>query len=370
MKIKQLQLKNFRLFNDLDVEFNSTSNIFVGNNAQGKTTLLESIHVLAFTKSHKNIKDDILIQNGTDYAKIKGLMNFNDRKVSLELILSKNGKKAKYNGIEMNRLSEYVGQFNVVLFAPEDLDLVKGNPKTRRRFLDLELGQTSKLYLNEMRQYQKILKDRNQLLKTMQSNKNKDFMLLDVITEQLITYQSNIVDYRKEFIRDINDIANKFYKFISDSETELEMKYVPSVQNDYEKNYKSKYEFDLITGTTNLGVHRDDIEFYLDEKEAKNYASQGEQRTIVLAIKLSLIDYIYRQTKRYPVFLLDDVLSELDSIRQNKLFEIIDKNTQTFITTTNITEIQKSVLENATIYAIEKGNIKEMKHNVEYIWFK
>ena len=141
------------------------------------------------------------------------IMNFKDRKVSLELILSKNGKKAKYNGIEMNRLSDYVGQFNVVLFSPEDLDLVKGNPKTRRRFLDLELGQTSKAYLSVMKQYQKILKDRNQLLKKMQSTNKKEYMLLDVITEQLISYQSQIVVFRKEFLDDINEIANKYYKF-------------------------------------------------------------------------------------------------------------------------------------------------------------
>lgn len=344
--------------------FQNTSNILVGNNAQGKTTLLEAIHVLAFTKSHKNIKDDILIQNNADYAKIKGLMNFNDRKVSLELILSKNGKKAKYNGIEMNRLSEYVGQLNVVLFAPEDLDLVKGNPKTRRRFLDLELGQTSKDYLSIMKQYQKILKDRNQLLKKMQSMSKKDYMLLDVITEQLISYQSKIVIYRKDFLEDINEIANKYYKFISNEDHELEMKYIPSIQEDYEKLYKSKYELDLMTGTTNLGVHRDDIEFYLDGNVVKNYASQGEQRTIVLAIKLGLTNYIYRQTKRYPVFLLDDVLSELDTKRQNKLFEIIDKNIQTFITTTNINEIQENVLKTATIYEIKMGSIEEMKYDV------
>lgn len=270
----------------------------------------------------------------------------------------------------MNRLSDYVGQFNVVLFSPEDLDLVKGNPKTRRRFLDLELGQTSKAYLSVMKQYQKILKDRNQLLKKMQSTNKKDYMLLDVITEQLISYQSQIVVFRKEFLDDINKIANKYYKSISDNDNELEMKYVPSIQENYEKAYKSKYEFDLITGTTNLGVHRDDIEFYLDKKDAKNYASQGEQRTIILAIKLGLTDYIYRQTKRYPVFLLDDVLSELDTERQNKLFKIINKNIQTFITTTNISEIQKTVLETATIYEIKKGSIKEMKYDVEHIWFK
>ena len=367
MKINQLQLRNFRLFNNLDVAFNDTSNIFVGHNAQGKTTLLEAIHILAFTKSHKNIKDDILIQNNSEYAKIKGLVNFNNSKVTLELVLSKTGKKAKYNGIEMDKLSEYVGQFNVVLFAPEDLELVKGNPKTRRRFLDLELGQTSRDYLNLMKQYQKILKDRNQLLKTMQNSNRKDFMLLDVITEQLIDYQSKLVDHRKKFIEDINNIANKYYKFLSDEDIELEMKYVPSISDNYEKIYKSKYEFDLITGTTNLGIHRDDIEFYLNQKEAKNYASQGEQRTIILAIKLGLVDYIYRQTKRYPVFLLDDVLSELDSIRQNKLFEVINENTQTFITTTNINEIKENVINKASIFLIDKGTIKEMKHDVEYI---
>jgi DNA replication and repair protein RecF len=367
MKINNLSLRNYRVFSNISLNPHLQKNIFVGLNAQGKTSLLEAIHVLGFTKSHKNTKDEHIIQNDTEYTKIDGLIDFNGKKVSLEVIVSKDGKKAIYNGIEMKRLSEYIGSLNVVFFAPEDLDLVKGNPKVRRRFLDLELGQTSKRYLHLIRQYQKILKERNHLLKKMQTQKQKDYMLLDVITDQLIGYQQQLVEHRKAFLIKISTLAEKHYQFLSNSQDKLEIIYLPSIDKNYEKVYQSKYEFDCLSGSTNLGVHRDNIEFLLNGKQAKDYASQGEQRSIVLSIKLAMVEYVYHQTKGYPIFLLDDVLSELDQERQNQLFLRIDKNVQTFITTTNINEIEKRILKNASIYQIHDGNIKEMNQDGKHI---
>ena len=365
MKLKQLELNNFRNYKSFKQPFNANKIIFVGDNAQGKTSILEAMNMLAFTKSHKTNKDQDVIQIGHEYTKIKGLVDFNDKEVLLSVIVSKTGKKAKYNGIEMERLSEYIGSLNVVFFAPEDLDLIKGNPKTRRRFLNIELGQQSQEYMYALKQYQTLLKERNNLLKTLQEQKTKDYLLLDVITEQLIDYLKILVDNRTQFIKSIEEYANNYYQVLADSEDVLNINYTPSISQNYEKAYQSKYKYDTITGTTTLGAHRDDIEFLINQNDAKTHASQGEQRTIVLAIKLALIDSIYHTTKRYPILLLDDVLSELDSKRQNKLFSVIKDNIQTFITTTDLKHITEQALTNTEIFTIQEGTIKELKQDAK-----
>ncbi|MEC9484673.1 MAG: DNA replication/repair protein RecF [Candidatus Izemoplasma sp.] len=365
MKVKELALKNFRNYNTFKQPFNSNKIIFVGDNAQGKTSILEALNMLAFTKSHKTNKDQDVIQIGDEYAKIKGLIDFKDKEVSLSVIISKTGKKAKYNGIEVERLSEYIGSLNVVFFAPEDLDLIKGNPKIRRRFLNIELGQQSKAYMYNLKKYQTLLKERNNLLKTLQEKQTNDYLLLEVITEQLIDYLKLLVNQRRDFIKTINEYANKYYRVLAESNDQLSIEYAPSIEDNYEKVYRSKYKYDIITGTTNLGAHRDDLKFLINQHEAKTHASQGELRTYVLSIKLALIDSIYQTTKRYPVLLLDDVLSELDKKRQNKLFHVVQENIQTFITTTDLKHISKEALGKTEIYTIKEGTIKELKQDAK-----
>lgn len=359
MIIKHLNLKQFRNYQTLDIDFNHKTNLFLGNNAQGKTSILESIYMLGLTKSHKTSKERDVIHNGTEFAKINSLINFQQKDVQLDVIVSKDGKKAKYNQIELERLSEYIGLFNVVMFAPEDLDLVKGNPQNRRKFLDLEIGQISKEYLYHLQQYKKILKQRNDLLKTLQKSTNKDMMLLDIITEQLISYLKPIVEQRSQFIGKISHYSNEIYKRLSNSNSELTIQYLPNVKQNYKKEFSSKYQYDMITGMTNIGSHRDDVEFTLDGFMVKTHGSQGELRSVVLAIKLALIEFINEYKHEYPVLLLDDVLSELDQQRQQSLLNYIESKTQTFITTTNIKEIDLTKIKNYTIYTIENGEIKE-----------
>ncbi len=359
MQLKTLNITNFRNYQSQQLEFNKKTNIFIGNNAQGKTSILESIYVLAFTKSHKVFKDTSFILNGADYAKINSLINLKDKDIELDIVVSKLGKKAKYNQIELDKLSEYLGLLNVVMFAPEDLDLIKGNPKTRRKFLDIEIGQISKEYLFELQNYRKILKQRNDLLKSMQKKPTKDFMLLDVITDQLVGYQEVILRRRKEFIKKIEDLAKKHYLKLSSTSDDLRIEYLPSIEKDFKQEYIAKYQYDIITGTTNLGVHRDEIEFYINNFTIKTQASQGEQRTAVLAIKLALIDFIYMYRKEYPVLLLDDVLSELDKTRQNNLLEYIGDNIQTFITSTDLNEINLERIKDYQVFLIENGHIEE-----------
>jgi DNA replication and repair protein RecF len=365
MRIKKLKLKTFRNYKSLSLDFNSNTNIFIGNNAQGKTNILESIYVLAFTKSHKNYKDSDLIYNSADFAKINALINLKDKDIELDMVVSKLGKKAKHNQIELTKLSEYIGLLNVVMFAPEDLELIKGNPKTRRKFLDIEIGQISKEYIYNLQNYRKVLKQRNDLLKSMQKKPTQDFMLLDVITDQLVGYQIDILKQREKFLRNIEEYAKKHYQKLSSSEDVLRIEYIPSIKNNFKEEYISKYQYDIITGTTNLGVHRDEIDFYINEFPIKSHASQGEQRTAVLAVKLALIDFIYFYKKDYPVLLLDDVLSELDKTRQNNLLEYIDENIQTFITSTEISDIDLDKISDYQIYTIEKGHIKESDNHEE-----
>ena len=368
MNIKNIKLENFRIYDQLNLNLNNKTNILVGKNAQGKTSVVESVYVLGLTKSHKTNKDRDMIQTNKDrdmmqtkqeYAKINALINFKEKDIHLDIVLSKIGKKAKYNRIELERLSDYIGQLNVVMFAPEDLDLIKGNPQNRRKFLDLEIGQISKEYLYNLQNYKKILKQRNDLLKNMQRSKTHDYMLLDIITEQLITYLEPIVKLREKFIEEINVYVEKIYKELSQTNQTFKMTYLPSIENNYENEIKSNYQYDIITGNTNFGLHRDDIEFYLDKQPVKTHGSQGELRTAVLSVKLALVEFIFKHKQDYPILLLDDVLSELDEERQNNLITFINNKTQTIITTTNINDINLDKIDEFTVFEVNEGRIKE-----------
>lgn len=359
MRIKQLTIDQFRLYDHLEILFHDNTNIFYGDNAQGKTTIIEAIYLLAFTKSHKTNKERELIQNSCDYSKIDALIHLKDKDIQLGIILSKAGKKAKYNQIELERLSDYIGQLNVVMFAPEDLDLIKGNPQNRRKFLDFEIGQISKEYLFNLQNYKRVLKQRNDLLKTLQKESKPDLLLLDILTDQLIGYLTPLVDTRKEFVSQIERHSRRIYQKIAKTKQMFKIEYLPSIEKDYKKEFIQKYQYDIVTGTTNIGVHRDDLEFYLDDFMVKNYGSQGELRSAVLATKLALIDFIYEHRRDYPILLLDDVFSELDIPRQNNLLNYIKGKTQTFITTTDLSDIHVENMEQYKLFNVKNGHIEE-----------
>ncbi|MCF7926909.1 MAG: DNA replication/repair protein RecF [Candidatus Izimaplasma sp.] len=359
MILKELNINNFRNYPNQKLILHKGINFFIGDNAQGKTNILESIYVLAFTKSYRTTNDSNLIKKSSDFAKINALINLNDSELELDIVLSKAGKKAKYNQIELERLSEYIGKLNVVMFAPEDLDLVKGNPRNRRQFLDLEIGQISSEYLYNLKQYRNILKQRNQLLKSLQNKKERDYMLLDVLTDQLVDYQKPIIEKRTHFIKEISDLASQHYKKISSTTNNLTITYTPSLVTNLRDKYEEKYRYDILKGTTTSGIHRDDISFELDGFDVKSHSSQGEQRTLILAVKLALVDFIYQHKNTYPVLLLDDVLSELDETRQNNLINYLKNATQTLITTTNISEINLEEIETYKLFKINQGSIEE-----------
>ncbi|MEI3611099.1 DNA replication/repair protein RecF [Pseudogracilibacillus sp. SO30301A] len=369
MYLNHLQLKNYRNYDQLDIPFENRVNVIIGENAQGKTNLLEAIYLLAFTKSYRTSNDRELIYWNKEFAKISGTIIKSDNKnIPMELIFHKNGKKAKLNRIEQKRLSEYIGALNVVMFAPEDLSLVKGSPQMRRRFIDMELGQIEPLYLYHLGQYQKVLKQRNHLLKQLQHQTEPDTTLLFVLTQQLVKHAAIILKKRFVFLQLLRKWAIPIHFKISREQEYLKIIYTSSVEvleDDDEEKLENKYleaflqieRNEINRGLTLIGPHRDDLIFYINDKDVKLYGSQGQQRTTALSLKLAEIDLIYDQTNEFPILLLDDVLSELDDFRQSHLLSTIQGKVQTFVSTTTVDGINHNTLEEASIYSVQNGVI-------------
>ncbi|GLI86367.1 MULTISPECIES: DNA replication/repair protein RecF [Rossellomorea] len=372
MYIEQLELKNYRNYESIDVTFENKVNVILGENAQGKTNIMESIYVLAMAKSHRTSNDKDLIRWDEEYAKIKGRIQKHNGPIPLELVLSKKGKKAKCNHLEQQKLSQYVGNMNVVMFAPEDLHLVKGSPQVRRRFIDMEIGQVSPVYLHDISLYQKILQQRNHYLKQLQTRKQKDQTMLDVLTEQFIEMAVKITKKRFEFVRMLESWAKPIHSGISRNLETLEILYKPSleVSDDqewskmveiYERKFDQIREREIDRGVTLVGPHRDDLQFIVNDRDVQTFGSQGQQRTTALSVKLAEIELIHSEIKEYPILLLDDVLSELDDYRQSHLLNTIQGKVQTFVTTTNVDGIDHQTLNEATTFHVEAGTMKRLK---------
>ncbi|KWZ83337.1 MULTISPECIES: DNA replication/repair protein RecF [Heyndrickxia] len=368
MYLQELELHNYRNYETLTIPFENKVNVILGENAQGKTNLMEAIYVLALAKSHRTSNDKELIRWDAEYAKIKGRLHKTHGSVPLELTISKKGKKAKYNHIEQKKLSRYIGNMNVVMFAPEDLNLVKGSPQVRRRFIDMEIGQISPVYLYDMSRFQKILQQRNHYLKQLQMKKQTDRTMLDILTEQLIEQAAKIVMRRFEFVRMLEEWARPIHHSISRGLEQLEIQYKPSVNVSEEldwskmiKSYENKFaeirEREIDRGVTMAGPHRDDLAFAVNGRDVHTFGSQGQQRTAALSVKLAEIELIYSEIREYPILLLDDVLSELDDYRQSHLLNAIQGRVQTFVTTTSVDGVDHQTLREASMYTVKAGQI-------------
>lgn len=372
MYIENLELQNYRNYESLSISFENKVNVILGENAQGKTNVMESIYVLAMAKSHRTSNDKDLIRWDEEYAKIKGRIQKHSGSAPLELVISKKGKKAKYNHIEQQKLSQYVGNMNVVMFAPEDLHLVKGSPQVRRRFIDMEIGQVSPVYLHDISQYQKILQQRNHYLKQLQIQKQKDETMLDVLTEQFIQIASKIIKKRFEFIQLLEEWAKPIHKGISRGLETLEIQYKPSVDvseemdsstllKRLEEKISTNRKREIERGVTLIGPHRDELVFFVNNRDVQTFGSQGQQRTTALSLKLAEIELIYSEMGEYPILLLDDVLSELDDFRQSHLLNTIQGKVQTFVTTTSIDGIDHQTLKEASTFTVESGCLSPLK---------
>lgn len=368
MKLTELNLHHFRNYDEAQVEFSPQINVLIGENAQGKTNLLESIYVLAMTRSHRTNNDRELIEFGKDAAQIRGTVQRELGSLKLELDIGKHGKKAKANHLEKARLSEYLGQLNVILFAPEDLALVKGAPTVRRRFIDMEFGQVSPKYLHDLTQYRDILKQRNRYLKQLQSHEAQDQLYLEVLSEQLAAVGGAIISQRVKFLSELEGYAQKLHQSITQGKEKLTFEYSSAVKDastltEVELSealmdlYRQNQSKEIFQGTTLYGPHRDDVRFLINHKNVQTYGSQGQQRTTALSVKLAEIDLMKNQTGEYPILLLDDVLSELDGARQTHLLKTIQDKVQTFLTTPGLSDVARNLIKEPRIFHIRDGQI-------------
>ena len=339
--IKHIKIKNVRRFDDLSLDINSNNVILQGKNATGKTTILESISLTSITKSHRtnNLKE--IIKEDKMYSDIK--VNYNND--AYRIVISNLGKMVSINNLEQQKLSEYIGMFPTIFFAPSDLEIITSSPTLRRQFLNQEISQLSHTYLINLNLYNKLLQERNILLKNM--DVDSDTKLLDVITSQLIEVGKKIIVDRMKFIEEINQEINNIHSKINSNEF-IKVIYQPSVTLEkIEEVFENKKLSDILSKQTNYGIQRDELVFLINDKNAMKYASQGQIRNIILSTKLTLCKIIYKYKKKYPILLLDDVLSELDINRQNSLLNLLNdfENIQTFISTVDTSSINKEILK-------------------------
>ena len=377
MKIKSLKLLYFRNYLSTNIDAHPSLNVLVGNNANGKTNIIESIFCLALGKSYRTKSDSECIMFGETATAMSCIVNKNDKDLDIMLGINNKGKSAKIAGIKKTKLTDFVGELNVVLFSPEDLQIVKGSPSLRREFMNREFYQFSRIYHKYYLMYQHLLKQRNSYLKDMRKNPKDELSLayLETLTSQLAKVALYITKERVSFVQDISKLTYKNMLNISNGQETLKIKYKSSVldalniseiddesftEENLTKVMMKKSFDDIMRGSTKIGPQHDDLEFYINDLDAKMYASQGQQRSIVLSLKLAEINYLKEKTGTYPVLILDDVLSELDKNRQLKLLDAINENVQTFITTPSISDIKEDLLKKAKVFNIENGNISEI----------
>lgn len=363
MHIESIQLSNFRNYNTLDVNFEQNINIFVGDNAQGKTNLLEAIYFLALGKSLRNYIKDDLIQWEKQHFYIKGVVFEKGVKTTIEIGFNRENKKIiKINGIEKKTFSELLGIFNVVVFSPEDLLLVKGSPSLRRNFLDQEISQLFPYYSKLLTQYNKVIISRNKLLKTSKKDLQNTIELFDL---QLAKLASEIIKKRIDVLEKVKILASLTHRKLTDNTENLELDYdsfidesqlqkltVKEIESKILIEYKNTLVNDLNNKTTSVGPHRDDLIFKVNGRNVKKFGSQGQQRTTVLSLKIAELELFMSYKGNYPVLLLDDVLSELDEKRRSYLIKNIKDKVQTFITTTDKDEL---IWKYGYTYKIHKG---------------
>ena len=365
MIIKSLELSDFRNYESLSVHFDKGVNILYGDNAQGKTNILEAIYVSATTKSHKSSKDKDIINFDKEEAHIRTYLEKDEIETRVDMHLRKNKTKGiAIDGVKIKKAAELLGLLNVVFFSPEDLSIIKNGPSERRRFIDMELCQLDNFYLYNLNNYNKIVNQRNKLLKDLYYNPSlKD--TLSIWDSQLVSFGSKIIERRIQFIEQINIIINDIHSNLSGGKEFLRIEYEPDTLIDiYEEELNKSQEKDIKLKQTTVGPHRDDISFMVkrkdEEKEIdiRKYGSQGQQRTAALSLKLSEIELVRKVTKDTPVLLLDDVLSELDSNRQNYLLNSIG-DIQTIITCTGLDEFVNHRFEINKVFKVTNGIVEE-----------
>ncbi|MBD5547713.1 MAG: DNA replication/repair protein RecF [Lachnospiraceae bacterium] len=358
MIIKSLELADFRNYETLDINFDKGTNILYGDNAQGKTNILEAIYVSATTKSHKGSKDREIIHFDKEEAHIRTYLEKEDVEYKVDMHLRKNKSKGiAIDGKKLKKAADLMGLLNIVFFSPEDLAIIKNGPSERRRFADMELCQLDSFYLYNLNHYNKIINQRNKLLKDMYFNPGLK-ETLNIWDSQLVSFGSKIIERRSIFAGQLCEIINDIHSKLSGGKEKLTVKYEPDVSiENFEEKMKENQEKDIRSKMTSTGPHRDDFSFIVNGIDIRRYGSQGQQRTAALSLKLSEIELVKKVTKDTPVLLLDDVLSELDSNRQNYLLNSIGE-IQTIITCTGLDEFVNNRFEINRIFEVTNGVVE------------
>ncbi len=379
MFLKEITIKNFRNLNELNLNFDSRINIFVGENGAGKTNLLEAIYFLGILKSFRTNQDKQLIKFGEVELFLNGKILKENTETQINISFTANNeaslnkaslqKKVRINNKALTRIIDLIGQLKVVVFSPEDLEIVKGSPAIRRRFLDIELSQVSPSYLYNLQRYLKIIKQRNQILSMLKRNRGimphmeLDLKELEAWDDQLVETGIPIIRKRQELLNELNPLINEIYHQISGHRQEIKIDYKPCVvEEDFREKLKVRQENEIRQETTLIGPHRDDISFYINNINARYFASQGQQRTIAICLKLTELQYQYHHTQELPILLLDDITSELDEIKREALLNFIGKDInkaslQVFITTTHLDELSSDFVKEACIFKVKQGDI-------------
>lgn len=359
MIVESVKLDQFRNYDSLELAFDKGTNLFYGDNAQGKTNILESVYLCGTTRSHKGSKDKELIHFGEEESHICMKIRKGEIPYRIDMHLKKNKTKGiAINGTPIRKASEVIGLGNFVFFSPEDLNIIKNGPSERRRFLDMELCQLDKIYLYHLSNYNKTLLQRNKLLKDFTFFPESG-TIIEVIDEQLSQYGSVLIKMRRAFLAELNEILYEIHKKLSGGREELMLVYENNVEiEDFAQRLAQNREKDIKTRMTNAGPHRDDICFLVNGIDIRRYGSQGQQRTAALSLKLAEIEIVKRNVKDTPVLLLDDVLSELDCNRQRYLLESIH-DIQTLITCTGIDDFVSYNFQINKLFQVVKGTVHE-----------
>ena len=359
MKIDNLTLMNFRNYESLNISFGDL-NIIYGLNGSGKTNIIEAIYTLALTKSFRINNDKVMIKKGKIKAKINGNVFKNNDENEFGVEISNEGKIVTINGEKQDKVSDYVSRVNVILFNPSDTRLIDEAPSERRRLLNIEISQINKKYLKLLSDYNTILRQRNEFLKVININKEKDMMYLSILNEKYALLSLEIYNYRKKFIDDINMYLGNSFKYIAGYDN-LVIKYASNFGNFDNETFLEKLNDnlnrDIQYKMTLIGPNRDDFYFLLGDKNLSLYGSQGQIRSAVLALKLSEVKLFNNITGDTPILLLDDMFSELDINKRNNILKYLDRNIQTIITTTDIKNINEKIKEKTNVYEIKEGKI-------------
>ena len=353
MYIEKIRLQNFRNYENLEIDLNKNINIIYGENAQGKTNIIESIFLCAFGKSFRTSKEKEMIKFNKEKSLVEAFYQKKDRDGKIKIELG-NKKQISLNGIKIKKLSELLGNINIVIFTPEDINILRDGPAKRRRFLDMMIGQLRPNYVYNLNMYTKTIEQRNNYLRQIKEE-NKPEEMLEIWDEKLAEYGEKVYIYRKEFIEKIYNKINEIHGNITDNKETLKIEFISNCDNkeNYLKLLKERRKLDIIKGFTTKGIHRDDFVIYINGKEVNIYGSQGQNRTVVLSLKIAELNVIYEEIGEYPILLLDDFMSELDEVRRKNFLNNI-KNTQVILTCTEKIDLPEIEYN---LYNIRKGEI-------------